>query len=360
MMLCMQIQNEDHLLLMLRELERTLEETAGWDQPATIWQIRLPDEATQHLLQLPTDTLGLELLSVLEGHPREAMTGLRAASDAIGVVLVTEGWTYSEERKKQSPLYQPSQYKDSREMRLAFLVLRTGEEAVLHHIRGQEPQVGVVGGEDHFLISGPISWVTRRVIGLPSRADSPSEAVIPDPTEVFKLYAVAARLRAFLDVCAQLDDDALQHEAAHQLVTELLTIAPTDEEMHINALSWEASRAGCIEEAKRLRLVYAESEEWERFAETEESIRITEWYDAPLFAVEVADKAPSLESLADVLLRFARSRPIPASLLRLVGETLGINPPYGSWSVLVKPGRNEPCPCGSTKHFKHCHGRRRP
>ncbi|MDR0233199.1 MAG: SEC-C domain-containing protein, partial [Zoogloeaceae bacterium] len=22
-----------------------------------------------------------------------------------------------------------------------------------------------------------------------------------------------------------------------------------------------------------------------------------------------------------------------------------------------KPGRNEPCPCGSGKKYKHCHGR---
>ena len=25
--------------------------------------------------------------------------------------------------------------------------------------------------------------------------------------------------------------------------------------------------------------------------------------------------------------------------------------------VQKKPGRNDPCPCGSGKKFKHCHGR---
>ncbi|MET1082994.1 MAG: SEC-C metal-binding domain-containing protein, partial [Burkholderiales bacterium] len=23
---------------------------------------------------------------------------------------------------------------------------------------------------------------------------------------------------------------------------------------------------------------------------------------------------------------------------------------------MVKPGRNDPCPCGSGKKYKHCHG----
>ena len=38
------------------------------------------------------------------------------------------------------------------------------------------------------------------------------------------------------------------------------------------------------------------------------------------------------------------------------GETPGIMPSREPVSAPVKVGRNEPCPCGSGKKFKHCHG----
>ena len=38
------------------------------------------------------------------------------------------------------------------------------------------------------------------------------------------------------------------------------------------------------------------------------------------------------------------------------GETPGIMPSRGPLRAPVKVGRNEPCPCGSEKKYKHCHG----
>jgi uncharacterized protein len=38
------------------------------------------------------------------------------------------------------------------------------------------------------------------------------------------------------------------------------------------------------------------------------------------------------------------------------GETPGIMPSCRQIRALVKVGRNEPCPCGSGKKLKHCHG----
>jgi uncharacterized protein len=38
------------------------------------------------------------------------------------------------------------------------------------------------------------------------------------------------------------------------------------------------------------------------------------------------------------------------------GETPGIMPSRGPMRAPVKFGRNEPCPCGSGKKYKHCHG----
>jgi uncharacterized protein len=38
------------------------------------------------------------------------------------------------------------------------------------------------------------------------------------------------------------------------------------------------------------------------------------------------------------------------------GETPGIMPSRGPVRAPVKVGRNEPCPCGSGKKYKHCHG----
>jgi preprotein translocase subunit SecA len=44
-----------------------------------------------------------------------------------------------------------------------------------------------------------------------------------------------------------------------------------------------------------------------------------------------------------------------AALARSAGATLARNP--GDPATWGKVGRNESCPCGSGKKFKHCHGR---
>ncbi|MEH6727799.1 MAG: SEC-C metal-binding domain-containing protein, partial [Hyphomicrobiales bacterium] len=48
------------------------------------------------------------------------------------------------------------------------------------------------------------------------------------------------------------------------------------------------------------------------------------------------------------------SRPDPVTGENTAGDTAGANPDNPeSWG---KVGRNEACPCGSGKKFKHCHG----
>ena len=52
---------------------------------------------------------------------------------------------------------------------------------------------------------------------------------------------------------------------------------------------------------------------------------------------------------------------IMANLLRqgrCADEIMQMNAPQGAMHVAgeTKVGRNDPCPCGSGKKFKHCHG----
>jgi uncharacterized protein len=56
-----------------------------------------------------------------------------------------------------------------------------------------------------------------------------------------------------------------------------------------------------------------------------------------------------------LMVRLLRQNRAPSELMRLYTEQ------DQKWQeLLAKTGRNEPCPCGSGKKFKHCHGREQP
>ena len=62
-------------------------------------------------------------------------------------------------------------------------------------------------------------------------------------------------------------------------------------------------------------------------------------------------KVPSAEELAEFAEQQRRKPPAPQPVEYVTGE-----PPADA--VRAKVGRNAPCPCGSGKKYKHCHGRR--
>ena len=52
-----------------------------------------------------------------------------------------------------------------------------------------------------------------------------------------------------------------------------------------------------------------------------------------------------------LMVRLLRQNRAPAELMRLYAER------DQQWQdLLAKTGRNDPCPCGSGKKFKNCHG----
>lgn len=81
---------------------------------------------------------------------------------------------------------------------------------------------------------------------------------------------------------------------------------------------------------------------------------------AEAFHQEAAAKTASLEAFAGSILRLvpdalAEYAHFGRSVLRDAG---GAEPPAPK--PVSKPGRNDPCPCGSGKKFKKCCGVRRP
>ena len=70
-------------------------------------------------------------------------------------------------------------------------------------------------------------------------------------------------------------------------------------------------------------------------------------------ASQVEDAAQAIEQRADEVSNLTYSAPDETGQ----AQVFGANPPAESTPALPVVGRNEPCPCGSGKKYKHCHGK---
>lgn len=348
--------SEHQLLELLHLVEGFLDESSGWDQPASLWEVHSPTENTQLTFSLSESALSVELVSLLEESPVDELLGRSASPTALGVMLVTEGWTFGEERDVANRHRMSSDNRNSLEVRVALLVMRNGDEAWLRHIRGSQPEAWITSKGGRNIPEGPAVWSLRRAVGLPSQAEHSSFGALPDVTDVIGTLETAANLEYLLEACELVMKEGFSTTAAREAFSTVIRHPSQSDRPTAEVRTWEEARRHFIEDLTRRRLALAGREEWEAFEACEGSIRIAEWSDAPLFARTTAAQTPTRGELAERLLQAARRKHLPADLVGVVADVLNLESPYGSWGVLTKPGRNEPCPCGSTKRFKHCHG----
>lgn len=212
-------------------VEAQIHELGEWDAPASIWDIEghdlpegivefisehrdmIPPEAikasmTMHVEEDEVDPfmdLGVmgfgfspRIIEFLEGHPADSLVGKRAGPEAIGAILVTEGWDYSDEVKEllkngERPDFPPSQDPNCREVRLCNLAWRDGTEALVQrHRDNDEIDVWNIGtGEDEIKLGGRVISALRLYLGKPSEMEVEHSAV--SVARTMWLYGILTR-----------------------------------------------------------------------------------------------------------------------------------------------------------------------
>ena len=72
---------------------------------------------------------------------------------------------------------------------------------------------------------------------------------------------------------------------------------------------------------------------------------------------EIDELAIAREALLDASTSGRRQPPIRVGSGRLAPGRLALDRPKSAASAISKVGRNDPCPCGSGRKYKKCHGR---
>jgi hypothetical protein len=337
---------------MAREIESQVARH-GWDQPASLWEV-VPADADA-LVEIPEHLHAVAFTvrpcADLSGHPYDAMVGLRIGDDAVGAVVVTEGWTYSTERGDTSPTHPPSHYEDSRELRIAHIVLRDGTEATVMRARGIDRQgrgdghdtidVFAPGSDSRF--GGRIVWAARRTVGVPSRAGEDTE--LPSLRDAWKrrvLMVVVASAGIDEHVVMRIVDAASSVLAAEAL--------PSWEEERIALLDRAADSAG-TELHDMLALLAGATVA----SLPGENLRALEWIDGEILASDIDDSLPRLEVLRARLWLCVLDGSVSSHVAERCAELTGIETPEGGWAQPPHPRRT--CPCGSGRQYRICHGR---
>lgn len=140
----------------------------------------------------------------------------------------------------------------------------------------------------------------------------------------------------------------LRDEIAARLMRQLDTVEPNDENL-------EVLRGALISELVELRATESIPSIIRAFEETDIDPFLTSWSDVrdafdipPGIAPHLDHSAPSRQAIIDSIL--GSGAPQPMSDPALVA-------PKSYRRQTLKVGRNEPCPCGSGKKYKKCHGR---
>jgi hypothetical protein len=346
---------------LVRAVEEAIDKASSWDTPASLWLVH-------DLLEERLSALRVSFLTSLDGHPAHALELLYAPSDAHGVVLITEGYAYSKERRVTHPTQPPSSYKDSVEVRLAHIVLRTGEEAMACRTRGETEPVVTISSDDESrnngtALTGRVTWALRRVLRLSSHADDLLEGTLESTETVRARLAAAVLFTALLDTAKN-----ESHDAARDLL--LGSLSDTKQLMKcgpfaLHHASWEAAHTEALathsEKLQQLADLAArdpgDSQVLATLDRHEHATRLLAWLDAPMWARRLSDTTPPLETSALLLLSLVKQGVLTPAAAEIASAVFSLHAPYGAWAATSKPGRNEPCPCGSSMRFKACHGR---
>jgi uncharacterized protein YciI len=346
---------------LVRAVEESIDKASSWDSPASLWLVH-------DLLEERLTGVSVSFLTTLDGHPAHALELLYAPSDAHGVVLITEGYAYSAARRGTNPSEPPSAYKDSNEVRLAHIILRTGEEAMACRTRGElEPVISIASTDETrpggTALTGRVTWALRRALRLPSHAEDPLEGPL-EPTSSVRVRLAASVLLTALQDAAKRES----HEAAHLLllgaltdVDLLLRCGPFS--LHHDSWDDAYNDALTVHNEKLSELADSaandptDSDALAALEQHEYATRRLTWLDAPMWARRLADTTPSLAAASSMLLSLVKQGVLNPQAAEIISGVFSLQAPYGSWASTSKPGRNAPCPCGSQLRFKLCHGR---
>ena len=276
----MQSLNEAFILI-AEKIETEIEEL-GWDQPASLWEVRdieVPDEVRAEHADCFALAYSVHLAEVLDGHPAEALVGVRV-EDAVGAVLVTEGWGYSTESLQAvaggAELPPPAECEDRVEVRIAHLVMRDGTEAVVMRRRGEAPEV-VQGA-----LSGRVVVALRRVLGVASRA---LEGAVPELVAVRRMV-LAGFVTSALASAKVLGEDvrAMMRVFAAGVAAETSRVRAPLERIGLYEATWERA-------IERARISAREEGEG----------RFLEWADGEMYAEYLLDRFGPIEGKLAVL-----------------------------------------------------------
>jgi uncharacterized protein len=235
----------------------------------------------------------------------------------------------------------PSAVRDSTEAELAAF------DAVCERLRGFDPDLNYefIDGWLTAVAAGPT--VPEPAVWLPLLFEDTFERTFADPADAAQATAVLlARLKVLL---AQLDPDALLADPDQPRLNPLIAEMPEEAK---DELGFEWSLGFCDGSS-------AQFGTWPAVPEAEQ----TE-LDTLLQRIELLSEAP--EGARDRMLReqWPGKEPTRDDLLTaaifavqdLRVMWLDLAPRPATRHVEATPGRNDPCPCGSGKKYKKCHG----
>ena len=342
-------------------------EAAGWDAPFTVYGIRRPEPLGMSSAGETTVAVRFDLLGA-GTHPFVDLPGLRLPPEFDAAILVTEGWHYPPRGDKAPVSGTDDTYPapDRIENRILTYLGRAGDAAILllsYADRDAVPDEVLLEGTD-VGSAGRVYDVLRCFVGLPvvveekvvhllgrfrlggllAGVEHRADLRIDDP-----LAAAGDPLETFVAPVRRAVRDLVETGDAH--LDPVLRRELLDRDLRERAL-----RVFAIESTARL--------EWEDMRQAALSgavefgipTHVVEWCDAGMFARMVLENVSSQQDLLDAL--FDRAPDLAAEALRELEQRGWAEPGISTRDGVRtrRPGRNDPCPCGSARKFKHCHG----
>lgn len=199
----------DVLAALALDLEQRLHEV-GWDQPSTLWALNITSDIPEEILAQSAElgeedaqmmgVIGLENLAVLPEDPATSLLGKKAPDEALGVLLVTEGWTFPEDVVNSARedgsyvLGPPSEHPRRVELRQVVGMMKDGSAVYVRRHRGEEPRV-----EGDASVRGRIVDALRCYLGAPSSQE------LPSPQRWHKLLVLGYVTEMAVDIFTKMD-----------------------------------------------------------------------------------------------------------------------------------------------------------
>lgn len=327
------------ILVMLDERAATL----GWDQPHRLLGIKSADGMDERF-KLPGTDLALAVFYEEAGHPFNALVGRELQDEFLGLVVITEGWSYPpdviqdpEALARVTRWLAPSDHHRRIECRTVIFIGRDGQESALSHPRAGPVQV-IQGPDGH--LEGRLPDAMRRALGIELELPEMSSGVLLGRLWSRTVASWAAMAVQNGTAPPRWDDPAIDPLVflAHQSPSGPTDPATFGREM-IETIGWEEFHEFAL--AGHVPGVTPE---------------VARWMGPALLATEMVGNFPSvLSSLSSIeaLCGEDQARELESALFERGWADVETSIAREPQPV---PGRNAACPCGSGSKFKYCCG----